>query len=97
MEDGRTWRLNCISKRQINNEDDKRFSVHLPHHWCLQSAIKLLLNWALVHWLIEQPTDNCFDQNKYSRGLRTIMDNRCLSIIHELYCGFKVCAEILTN
>ena len=50
-----------------NNDDDKRFSVHLPHHWCLQSAIKLLLNWALVHWLIEQPTDNYFDQNKNSR------------------------------
>ena len=61
------------TSRQIKNDDDKRFSVPLPHHWCLQSAIKPLLNWALVHWLIEQPTDNYFDQNKNSRVLRTIL------------------------
>ena len=78
MEGGRIWRLNCISERQINNDDDKRYSVHLPHHLCLQSAIKPLLNWALVHWLSEQPTHNYFDQNKNSRGLRTVVGLRCV-------------------
>lgn len=71
--------MEAIQERQINNDDDERF-FHLPHHWCLQSAIKPLLNWAQVHWLSEQPTDNSFDQNKNSR-------------VYEHYCWFKVCPE----